>query len=189
MLANLRLDVALIARLRPAALVVPARLLLGVVGEILEPASAEAVEVPELAADHDDEGALPAPDERHERSQVERSSHVDLVGHGFRQGKRPPDVVEPGGEDREPVRPVPLELAFVEGADPLEVRPEPDALVVRHVAPVGAVPLRGLVEEGVQPRDRVPGSRRHFRVEIEIEADRAALLALRSPPGREAHPR
>ena len=85
MLANLRLDVALVARLRPASLVVPARLLLGVVGEILEPASAQAVEVPELAADHDDEGALPAPDERHERSEVERSSHVDLVGDGFRQ--------------------------------------------------------------------------------------------------------
>jgi hypothetical protein len=147
MLANLRLDVALVARLRPASLIVLARLLLGVVGQILEPASAQAVEVPPLATDHDDEGALPAPDERYERSQVEPSPDVDLVRNGFGEGKGPPDVVEPGGEDCEAVRPVPLELAFVKGADPLEISPEPDALVVRHITPVGAVPFRGFVEE------------------------------------------
>src|SRR6187549_3584691 len=151
MLSHLRLDMALIARLRPAALVVAAGLLFGVVREILESSPAQAVEMTELAAYDDHEGPLTAPDQRHERSQVERAADLHLVLHSFGEGQRPPDVVEAGGEDGEPVRPVALELAFVEGANALEIVPQPDALVVRQVAPVGAVSPCPFVEKRMQP--------------------------------------
>ena len=65
------LDVALVARLRPAALVVPAGLLVVVLGDLLEPPAAQPVELAALAADDGDERALAAADERHERREVE----------------------------------------------------------------------------------------------------------------------
>jgi hypothetical protein len=177
-LAHLRLDVALIARLRPAPLVVATGLLLGVISKILEAASAQAVEMAELAADHDDERPLAAPDQRHERSQVQHAADLDLILHGFGERQGPPDVVEAGRKDGEALRPVALELVCVVGADALEIVLQPEALVVRQVAPVGAIPLGGLVEQRVQPRDGVTRRGRHARIEAQVEADRAALLRL-----------
>jgi hypothetical protein len=101
-LADELLDVALVPSLRPATLVVLPGLLLRVVGEILQPATAQAVEVPALAADDDHEGALAATDERDEVGQVERPPHLDVVRDRFRERQRAPDVVESGREDREP---------------------------------------------------------------------------------------
>ena len=155
MLAHLCLDVALVARLRPASLVVPALLLLGVVGEILEPPAPKTVEAAALAPDDDDESALPAADQRHERGQVERAPHAHVVRHGLREGKRAPDVVQAGREDCEALRTVPFELILVEGTDAVEVGLEPEALVMRQFAPVGPVALCGLVEEGAQPGRRI----------------------------------
>jgi len=166
--SNEHLDVALIAGLRPAALVVPARLILRVVGEILEPPAAEAIEVPELAADDQDQGALTPAHERDERSQVERLADLDPVRHCLGQRKWPPDVVQPGGEDGEPVGAVAGELALIELADAFEVGSQADALIVSQVPPVGAVPLRSLVEQRMQPRGGVGRSRTHVRVEVEV---------------------
>src|SRR5439155_24682131 len=77
------LDVALVARLRPAALVVPARLLVELLFELLEPPSPEPVEIPPLTTDDSYEQALAPPDERHERPQVEHPTDLDPVGHSF----------------------------------------------------------------------------------------------------------
>src|SRR5436305_96321 len=58
MLADEVLDVAAVARLRPAALVVLPRRLLGVVGQLDELAAAQAVDLAPLAPDERDENAL-----------------------------------------------------------------------------------------------------------------------------------
>ena len=79
MLVDELVGVALQARLRPAALVVAPRLLLEVVGQVLEAAGAEPVEAPLLAADDEDERALAAADERHERREVEELADLDPV--------------------------------------------------------------------------------------------------------------
>jgi thioredoxin reductase (NADPH) len=173
-----RLDVTLVTGLRPASLVVLAGLLLGVVGELLQSSAAEPIELPAFAADDEDKGALPAPNERNERREVERAAHLHLVGHGLGERERPPDVVEARGEDREPVGAVPFELPRIEVTDALEVCPQADTLVVRQVAAVRAFALRRLVEERMEPRDGVGGRRGQSRVEAQIEADRTALLRL-----------
>ncbi len=147
MLLGELIDVPLEACLRQTALVVAPRLLLRVVGEILEPAAVKAVEAPLLAAHDEDERALPPADERHERREVEAVAHADLVRHDLRERKRPPDVVEPGAEDGQPVRPVPLELGVEVAADALEVVTERDALLMRQLTLLGPVVLGPLVQE------------------------------------------
>ena len=64
-------DVALEARLRPATLVVSARLLLAQVGGLLEPAASQAIERPALPVDDRHERAVAATDEGRERRHVE----------------------------------------------------------------------------------------------------------------------
>ena len=66
-------------RLGPAALVVAPRLLLEVVGEVLEPTGPEPVEATLLAADDEDERAFATADERHERGEVEELVDPDPV--------------------------------------------------------------------------------------------------------------
>src|SRR3954471_11339149 len=104
------LDVTLEARLRPPALVVLSGRLLGVVGDLDEAAAAQPVEIAALAPDDRDEGALAAADERHERRQIEALVDPDLVLDRARQRERPPEIVESGGEDSEPVGAVALEV-------------------------------------------------------------------------------
>jgi hypothetical protein len=146
-LAGKLVDVTLHASLRPAALVVAARLLVEEVGELLEPAGAEAVEAALLAPDDDHEGSLAAPEERHERGKVELPAHSYVVRYGLGERKRAPDVVEPGAEDREAVGAVAAELLLEVAADAVEIGLEPLPLVVRQRGAVGPVGLGGLVEE------------------------------------------
>src|SRR5688500_1696989 len=65
------LDVARVTRLRPAALIVPARLVLGTVDDLHEPPGAKAKDLPALAADERDDRAVVAAHELGERRQVE----------------------------------------------------------------------------------------------------------------------
>src|ERR671918_1363745 len=103
---------------------------------------------------------------------------LDLVRDGLRERERPPDVVQPGAEDGETVRAVAAELRAEVAADAVEVRLQALALVVGEVAAVRAVRTGALVQEGVQAGSSVTGRRRDARVEIEVEADRTALLRL-----------
>src|SRR5205085_578920 len=64
------LDVPPVARLRPAALVVPARLLLGPVNDLPETTRAQPEELAALAADDRDDRAVAAADERRERREA-----------------------------------------------------------------------------------------------------------------------
>ena len=144
-------DVALHAGLRPAALVVPARLLLRVVREPLEPAVTEAVEAPLLAADDDDEGTAAMPDERDERRQPQPRAHFDLVGHRLGERQRTPDAVEARAEDRQPLRAVAVELGLEPAPDAVEVLAQGDALPVVERVAARAVAAGTFVEEGVEP--------------------------------------
>ncbi len=65
------LDVPLVARLRPAALVVPARLVLEMLDDLFQAAGVKAIDITALAADDGDEGTLAPADERNERREVE----------------------------------------------------------------------------------------------------------------------
>ena len=79
-------DVALEVRLRPAALVVAARRLLRLVGDLLEASAAQRVDAPLLAARRRATSApLAAADERHERREQEVVRDTDRVGDRRRQ--------------------------------------------------------------------------------------------------------
>src|SRR5207253_1216192 len=74
-------DVPLVARLRPAALVVPAGLLVEALLDLLEPAVRQTVEIAPLAPDVRHERAVALPDEPHERGEVERAPELDEIRH------------------------------------------------------------------------------------------------------------
>jgi len=179
-LLNELLYVALVARLRPAALIVLPRLVLGVILDFLESAGVQAVELAALSSDNDHQGAFPAPDEGNERREIELAPHLGVVPDRLGQRERPPDVVEARTEDRQPVRAVAPELALVVLADAVEVGPEADSLVVSELAAVRSVSPARLVEKGVETGCGVGRRRRQARIEIEIEAHGAALLGLES---------
>jgi hypothetical protein len=71
---------------------------------------------------------------------------------------------------------VAVEVLVEELLESLEVRLQPGPHLVGEVAAGGAVRLRGRVEEGVRASRDVAGRRRHRRVEIDVEGDRAAVL-------------
>ena len=121
MLVHELLDVPLVARLRPAALVVPPGRVLGAVDDLLELSGAQPEQLTALAPDDRDDRAVPAPDERHERREVELAPDAHLVGDRLGQREHAPDVVEAGDEDREPLGPVARELVLEVVGDPLEV--------------------------------------------------------------------
>ena len=93
------LDVPLVARLRPAALVVAAGRVVGLLDDLLEPAGAQAEEVAALAADEHHQRALAAADQRDERREVEAAADLDRVRHARAQRQRRPEVVERRAED------------------------------------------------------------------------------------------
>src|SRR5205807_1104144 len=72
-------DVTLEARLRPAALVVPRRLLVEALGDLVQPAAAQLVDVAALTAHDGDERAVTTRDERHERRHVELGTDAHAV--------------------------------------------------------------------------------------------------------------
>jgi len=174
------LDVALVARLRPAALIVLPRLVLGVIRDLLESAGMEAVELAALSPDDDHQRAFPPADEGNERREIERAPHLGVVRDRLGQRERPPDVVEAGAEDRQPVGAVARELTLVVLADAVEVGPEADSLVVSELPAVRSVSPARLVEKRVEAGRGVARRRRQTRIEIEIEAHGAALLGLES---------
>ncbi len=169
-------DVALGACLRPATLVVPARLVVRSVDDFLEPAVVQTVDVAALAADRGNENALTAPDERNERREVELAVHADIVGDRLSQPERPPELVESGTEDGQPADALAAELLLVIPANPLEVIAQALPLIVPE-ALGGERPPARLVEERVHSTRRIPRGRRRPRIEVEVEADSAALLA------------
>src|SRR5919201_5862850 len=130
------LDVPLVPRLRPAALVVVSRRLVVPAHDLLETACPQLVDVAPLAADGGHQRTLAAADERHERREVELPPRSDAIVDALAQRQGPPDVVEPGGEDREPVRAVAVELLLEVVGDPGEVGLERLPLLVRELAPL-----------------------------------------------------
>src|SRR5262249_54383750 len=149
MLLDEAVDVALVIRLRPAPLIVAARLRVRAVDDFHQLARAQPVELAALAADDRDEGSFAAADERHERREEELAIDLDLVADGFGERQRPPDVVESGAEEREAVGAVAVELVAEVAADAVEVSLESDPLVVRQAGPTDEFVFRSLVEQRV----------------------------------------
>ena len=104
------LDVPLVARLRPAALVVAARLLVEQLLEFLQPPVRQAIEVAALPADGRNDHAVAAADEGHQRGEVERLADLDEIGHALAQGQRHPESIEPCAKESKPVGAVATEL-------------------------------------------------------------------------------
>jgi thioredoxin reductase (NADPH) len=174
------LDVALVTRLRPAALIVLPRLVLRVILDLLESAGMQAVELAALSSDDDHQRAFPPTDEGNERREIELAPHLGVVRDRLGQREWPPDVVEAGAKDRQTVCAIARELALVVLADAVEVSLEADALVMSELPAVRSVSPPRLVEKRVETGRRVGRRRRQSRIEIEIEAHGAALLGLES---------
>ena len=171
------LDVALVSGLRPPALVMAAGLLLEVFLQFLEAAGPQPVEISALATDEGDDRALAAPHERDEGGEVEGAADADRVRHRLAQRQVMPHVVEPCREDGESAGPVAGELLLEEAADPLDVLAQPLPLLVGQVGPSRRVRALDLVDESVDATRGVARSRRDAGIEVEIEADRAALFS------------
>jgi hypothetical protein len=135
------LDVPRVTRLRPAALVVPARLVLGTVDDLLEPPCAEAKDLPALAADERDDRAVVAAHELCERREVEAAADVYVVRDRPRDRKRPENVS--GHEHAQPASTFTAELVVEELPDPGEVPLQPLAVGVRELVVTGLDPLLG----------------------------------------------
>src|SRR4051812_8027487 len=166
------LDVPLIAALRPPALVVATGGLLRVVADLLEASRAQPKELALFAADDGDDRSVCACDDRHERRQVELVADIEPIWHRLRQRQRRPEVVEARGEDDYALGAVTLEVVVEPAGDALEVGLERGALLVRQVL---AVDLLGAAQECVDPSLRVARRRDLRRVEVEIQARRAAV--------------
>ena len=187
-------DVALVARLRPASLVVPARHLLGLVRDLDEDAVLQAVDVAALAADGGDERRVAPPHEARERREVElgRDAHVVRNRVGGRQGA--PEVVQPRREDRHPPGALPVEAL-------VEPRLDPPEVALQRLACLAGEPALALLEQPLGPPDqrvdpRLEVRRRQHlaRVEVQVQADRAPLGLAESgepaellPPHRPCH--
>src|SRR6266487_3679331 len=112
MILNELLDVPLVARLRPAALVVAARRVVVLFDDLFEPPGPEPVEFAALAADEGDQHAVVTADERHERREVELEVDQGKVGNALAESERVPRAVETVAEHREPVRALAAELVL-----------------------------------------------------------------------------
>ena len=173
-------DVALVARLRPATLVVPALGFLGPVGDLLEAAAPEREHAPLLAPDDGDDRAVAPSDQRDERAEQEIVGDAGRVGDLPRQREHAPDVVQAGREHGEPAGAVTIELPVEVLREPLEIRLEAGLDLVREIGTGGAVRARGRVEHRVDAHRRLAGGRRDGRVEVDIERDRAAVLSAKA---------
>ena len=121
------------------------------------------------------ERTFAAADEGDERREVEALADLDPVGHGIGQREREPEVVRAGAEDGDAVRPVPVELDRQVLLQPLDVRLQP---LAGGVARAARGVLMRLVDQRAHARLGVARGRRVAGVEIEVEADRAAVLGL-----------
>ena len=152
------LDVPLVPRLRPPALVVAAGCVLRAVRDLLEPAAAKLEHTSLLAADRSDDHAVPASEQRHERRDQEVVRDARGVGHRGREREHAPDVVRPGREHGQPAGAVPVELAVEVLVEPLEVFLQPALDLVREIGARRAVRLRRDVEERTDARRDSAGS-------------------------------
>src|SRR2546421_1807885 len=152
------LDVPLVARLRPAALVVAAGRVVVLLDDLFEPPGAEPVEVASFAADEGDEHAVVAADERHERREVELEVDQGKIGHAIAEGERVPRAVDAVAEDREPARALAAELVLEEGPEPVEIGAHAFFLLARDIRLVRRLPAADPVEERIDARvDRFGG--------------------------------
>ena len=172
-LVNELLDVAAVARLRPTALVVLPRLFVEVFNKLLEPPRGESVEPSLFPADDGDDRSIGPGHQGHERGKLEISPDLHLVGHGLGQREGPPEVVQTGREDREPLRAVALEVVIEPLRDALPVRLQRGALLVREVL---AIRLGNGGQEGVHPGLRVARSRDVGGIEVQVETGRTTVL-------------
>ena len=152
------------------------RRLLGDVGESLEAPAPEREDAALLAADDRDEGAVALAEQRDERRKQEVVGNARRVGDRRGQAQDAPDVVEPGREEREPVGAVAVELALEEPLHPLEVGLQAGSHLMRQVGTRGAVRLGRGVEQGTHAGRDVACGRGAAGIEIDVEADRDAVL-------------
>ena len=171
-----RLDVPLVVRLRPAALVVTAGDVRRLVRQRDEPALAEPIDVAALASDVRDDRAVPARDEANERRQVELLRDPRLVLDGPRQRKRQKEIVELRREHGNAADAFAAERAPEPALDPLQIPRESLPLVVRERrAPLIQLAL-GTREQRPRVRSEVPRGRHDARIEPHVETHRAAVL-------------
>ena len=179
MVLHLLLDPALVAGLRPAALVV---LAVDVVlhERDLGQVRARAAQQPGAPAVGEQHAPPVAAVQRGQRLDVRALCHDRVVGDGLGELE---DLEQPGArgrEDREPVRALGVQRAEL-ALDPREVLLERDALVARQ-ALVVAHEASGPVEQ--RPDLRSPCGRRGELLGIEVDED-AEHLALGRLQGRE----
>ena len=183
------LDVPLVARLRPAALVVAAGCVVVLLDDLLEPAGAQAVEVAPLAADEDHQRALAAADQRDEWREVEAAVDLDRIRNARAQRQRHPEVVQRAAEDGQAERAVAVELLLEVLAQPVAVAVQPLALLVRQLRPPRRLRALDLIDQRVHARVGRRGGRRVARIEVDVEADRAAVLRPKAREVAQAVPR
>ena len=100
----------LVARLRPATLVVLPGLLIEEIDDLLQASRLQPVDLSLLASDDGDDRSVRARDYRNERSEKELVPDLVAVARGLWQRERRPEVVQPRSEHCDRSRPVPLEL-------------------------------------------------------------------------------
>ncbi len=168
------LDVALVARLRPTALVVLTGHVLGLVGDLLEVPPVEPVEHPALARHDRHERAFPAAELPRERRDPELRADLPAVDDGRRERHDPEEAVARRREHRKRPSPVAVEIVLPPRLEALQVRLERESAVSAAGPALGQ--LLGVVDQGVElrPLGRHRGHRR--RVEIGVDADRTAVV-------------
>ena len=114
------LDVTLVAGLRESSLIVLAWPLLRAIGRLDQSPTLKPEDFPALAADHHDERALSATDQRDERSEVERPRDLRLVFDRIEQGHELPHIVQAVDVDGERASTVAREFVLVVLPDALE---------------------------------------------------------------------
>jgi hypothetical protein len=161
-------DMTLVVRLRPAALIVPPRhVRVAQVGDLLDRAVLDPVQRATPPVDDRDERRLP---ERHrcdERYEVELIVDVRRVADRRRQRQDLPQATCRRGEERQSADALTIELAVHEAVDPLHVGVETGAILVREPVPRGT---HGREQRG-RPRHDVAPVQRGSRVQLDVEAD------------------
>ncbi len=165
-------EVSLVASLRPAPLVVLPRLLLALVGDLDETARLEAKDTPPLARNDRDERPL-AGERVGERRHVERPRDLDGVAERAHE-RNGLEHVRRGREDRVAAGAVPLEPVAQPGPDPGQRVPQGDSAVPALRQLLGVLLRSG--EHGAELRLHVRSRRDRGRVEVDVDADRAAVV-------------
>src|SRR6266516_6663160 len=146
------LDVALVASLRPAALVVPPRHVLRLVRALDAPARAQPIDLAALAAHEGHEDAVAATDERDKRREVELLVDRQRVVDRICDAERAPESVEARGEHGGAARAVAVELVVEPRRDPLEVALQRLAAVAAQLVLARVEDPLPFGEQGVDPR-------------------------------------